>query len=232
MVTLAAGIMLGMAPRLCAQYDEDREPPSANERYVYGGLVRMDFKERWSNPATDLLGIRFTRYMPFIGFRQGATDVTFGYTQYPVGGLTRSSVYLGLIAGNDFRIAGNREAAFMFPIVLAADFTKAQSRGTTLDDFNVGSLGIGGGLKLRYHSRDVDCTAQALEIIHYSFEGYAGGSGSSPATVADVAFLLHQVDIADGIVFGYRFRMQTWAMSDTRFNYRSIQHGPYIGVMF
>lgn len=215
-----------------AQYlDEgDYQPPNA--RYVFAGLMNTDFKARSSNPVPDQLRTGFSKLMPVIGFHQGMTNVTFGYTQFDLGGATRSSIFLGLTVANDVRISGRGESVLLLPIVLAADFTKAESRGTTIDDFNVGSLGIGTGLKYRYRSRTMEFSIHAIEAIHYSFEGYRGGSGSSALTEAEVSFLFPDVGVLDGIAFGYHLRYQTWSMSEARFDYRSVSHGPFLGVMF
>jgi len=35
-----------------------------------------------------------------------------------------------------------------------------------------------------------------------------------------------------GLTFGYRFRYQSWSISDPRLDYTSTFHGPYIGAMF
>ncbi len=233
-------VRLGLLVALClvayrparAQYYEEREYEPMSSRYLYAGVMRIDFTARSSNPAPESLRTGFDGYMPVIGFRQGLSDVTFGYTRFTLFGASRTSVFLGLNIANELRLSGGRENALVLPVLIAADFTKAEARGTTRDDFNVASLGLGAGLKYRYHSPGLDVSLQATQAIQYSFEGYSYASGSSAVTAAEVTFALKDVGPTDGIVIGYRFRFQTWSMSDDRFDYRSIAHGPFLGIAF
>jgi hypothetical protein len=57
-------------------------------------------------------------------------------------------------------------------------------------------------------------------------------TGFSGAVVADAAALVRGLGLGEGLVLGYRFRLQTWSLSDPRFNYRALAHGPYLGVAF
>jgi hypothetical protein len=71
-----------------------------------------------------------------------------------------------------------------------------------------------------------------MEFAQYSSEGFSVGTGFSAATMGDAVLQIRDVGILEGIAVGYRFRLQTWAMSEARFNYRSLSHGPYLGILF
>jgi len=58
------------------------------------------------------------------------------------------------------------------------------------------------------------------------------GSGFSGAVVLDASTVFRTIGIADGLALGYRFRLQTWSLSNARFDYRAVSHGPYIGIAF
>ena len=72
----------------------------------------------------------------------------------------------------------------------------------------------------------------AAAIIHYSFDGYSLQTGSSPAAIAEAVALLPEVGILNGLAFGYRFRFQAWTLGNGRYDYRTINNGVFIGVMF
>jgi hypothetical protein len=44
--------------------------------------------------------------------------------------------------------------------------------------------------------------------------------------------LVRSIRVLEGLALGYRFRFQTWAMSNSRFNYRALVHGPFVGLLF
>jgi hypothetical protein len=71
-----------------------------------------------------------------------------------------------------------------------------------------------------------------LGIAQYSFEGLGTGSGFSPALTGEAGALLPEALSFVSLAAGYRFRLQTWSMGETKFNYRSLSHGPYVGVVF
>ncbi len=226
-----AGIILAGPPCL-AQYDQPRDYTIDEARFFAAGVLHREFSPRSGNPTPDSAAIRFKAYMPILSFHQGPIEIGFGYTRYTLGGTSRSTVYFGTVFTNEFPLAVSRAHALVVPISVAADFTKAEATGVERDNFNIASLGIGTGLRYRFMSVDVDAGIRVLGIIHYSFEGLSTGSGSSASVLADAGVILKSVHIGEGIALGYRFRYQRWSMSNARFNYSVVNHGPYLGVLF
>jgi hypothetical protein len=228
----ACGFILAATAAVCpGQYVERRSYEPSLARYIAAGVFARDFKPRASNDAPDSLLIRYTRLMPFVMLRQGPVDLSFGYAQYPLGGRTKVALFLGAVYTNDVLLSGSRESALVLPILLAADFSKSESAGSDRDHFNVGSVGIGTGLKYRLEGEDVDFSCAAAGVIHYSFEGYNIRSASSTAVLGEVTALFRTIRIAEGIAAGYRFRLQSWSTSGA-FDYRTVNHGLFVGVMF
>jgi hypothetical protein len=217
---------------LCAQYNEPREYQPTEARYFYAGFFQREFKPRSSNTTPESVAIAFDRVMPLIGFRQGLVDVTFGYATYTLEGTSRSTVYLGATVGQEVPLVGRRPGALLIPVVLSADFTKAEGIGFERENFNIASVGLGIGLKYRLVKERFDFSIQALEAVHFSSEGLNVGSGFSAATSGEAVLQLPRTLVFDGVVLGYRYRLQTWAMNNARFDYRSISHGPFLGIMF
>jgi len=231
---VAAALMLAcFASAGMAQYlDESRSYTPMDARFLSAGIFARDFRPRGTNNAPDSLSISYTRVMPLIGFRQGPVEILFGYTTYDLRGAARSAIFFGVTVSGDYVLSGNRERALVMPFLVDADFTKSESAGSLHDNFDVGSLGIGTGLKYRITGGTVDFSATAAAIIHYSFDGYSLRTGSSPAAVAEVLVLLPQVGILNGLALGYRFRYQTWSLGEGRYDYRTVNNGVFLGVMF
>jgi len=215
-----------------AQYYDNREYEPSASRFINIGFMQRDFQPRSSNPNSDFLVIRYDRVLPMIGFRQGNVDISFGYASYTLHGRSRSTIFFGATFANEFPVAGRARTGLSIPVIISVDYTKAESAGPSRENFNIASGGIGAGLKLRHRSTNLDFWIQAVEVAHLSTEGFGAGYGFSAATVGEAIVLLPRVLVFDGIAFGYRFRLQTWSMSESRFDYRSFSHGPFIGVLF
>lgn len=226
-------VMLGLWPGTAgAQYEEPREYVLSDARFLSAGAMYRDFAPTAGNTTPDSLVIKYTTWMPMLAFHQGPVELMFGYARYTMTGSSREAIYLGTTVTTDLVLAGSRSSALLVPICGAADYSKSESDGSERDNFNIASFGIGAGLKYRAVSPSLEFTVQALGVIHYSFEGLSTGSGSSSAVLGEVRLLTRHIQILEGLVFGYRYRYQRWTLSDARFNYQAVMHGPYLGVLF
>ena len=215
-----------------AQYDEQPEYRPFEGRVLSLGAFSLDFEPRPDNTTPDSAAINFRRWMPLIGFRQGSVEIMLGYTTYDLGGVTRSSVHLSAQVSRDVPLAGRRPGALVLPVMVTADFTKAEGTGPERENFNIASLGVAAGLKYRYYTEAMEFSVQVVQAAHFSSEGLSTGSGFSALTSGHALLVLHQSLVFDGVAVGYRFRYQTWAMDNSRFNYRSISHGPFLAIVF
>lgn len=230
-ILLALAMTVPSATPLSAQYYE-RTFDAPSNRFVHAGFFHREFRPRWSNTQPDSLRIDYTRIMPTIGFRQGLIDATIGYARYALRGQDRTSVFVSVTVGNEFPLAFSPTHALLLPIMIASDYTRSDNTATDKEDFNIGSIGIGAGLKYRFRQPRFEFTVHAAEAIHWSFEGFSTGSGFSAATTAEALFLFRNALLLDGIALGYRVRYQTWNMNNDAFDYRSFSHGAFVGVMF
>lgn len=221
-----------VAATASAQYEEPRDFTQLEARFIAAGVLDRDFHRGSANPLGDSAAIGYRAWMPMLSFHQGPVTVSFGYTRYTRDGQSKEAVHFGTVLTNDLGLSVRAASTFSLPVCIAADFTKAEASGPQRDNFNIASLGVGAGLRYQYRSPSFDAGISALGIFHFAFEGLGTGSGSSKAVDCDARFLFKSVHIGDGIVVGYRLRAQRWDMSDERFTYTSIHHGPYLGVMF
>ncbi len=221
---------LGIVPVFAQYYEQSYERPS--NRFIYAGFLVRDFDPRSSNSLPDSLTIRYNRVMPVIGFRQGLVDILFGYTRFTLRGNDKSTLFASVSVGNDLPLSFSRTHALLVPLMISSDYTRADNTGGDKENFNIGSVGIGAGLKYRFIQPRFEFWIHAAEAIHWSFEGFSTGSGFSAATTGEAMFIFRDALILDGITLGYRFRYQTWNMNNEHFNYKSLSHGVVLGVLF
>jgi len=229
----ASFILCCAASTASAQYNEETRSYSPMEaRFASVGAFVRDFKPRSSNTEPESLAVSYSRVMPLVGFRQGPLDAVFGYTTYDLNGASCSAIYFDVSFAGEYILAGGRAQALILPFVLDADYQKSESSGTLQDNFNVGSIGIGTGIKYRMTGESVDFSAMAVGIIHYCFDGYSVQTGSSPAVTAEAVAILPGVGILNGLAFGYRFRYQSWTLGNGRYDYKTVNNGVFVGVLF
>ncbi len=206
------------------------EPLSA--RYVYAGASALDMSPRTSNGAPDSLAIRFKSWMPVIGLRQGLVDIYFGYSRYSLNGSSYPIVVLGTNVATEVPLAGGPRSALLIPVLLSADYTRADASGAERDNFDVASVGIGAGLRYHTGAERVDFSIGVVGCAHFSFEGLSAATGSSLAAIGEASVRWGDVPIGEGIVLGYRARVQTWSMSNDHLNYSLVMQGPFLGILF
>jgi hypothetical protein len=219
-------------PCVYSQYYETREYRRPEGRYLSVGILREEFAPRQNNSLADSAASRFTAFMPMVAFRQGQTEVYLGYTRFDERGGSRTAVVFGMQMGHEIPLGGAQSQGLVLPLVIAADYMKVESSALQRDDFNIASIGLGAGLKYHSVAPGAEFWIQGAEVFHFAFQGLAAGTGSSLATMGEAVLFLPRVGIGEGIVLAYRVRLQTWALNDARYDYRSLYHGPSLGILF
>jgi hypothetical protein len=230
-LVLLAPLLVLMHATARGQYYEEPEFRPSEARYLYAGAVRQDFSPRGSNAAPDSERIHYAKVMPMIGFRQGPVDLFFGYTKFNERGKSNTAMFLGTVISTELRMSGQPGSAFAIPLMVAADFARAESGGPERENFNIASFGLGVGLTYRVAAPGLDFSVRAGELVQFASQGLSTGTGFSAATLADASLILREI-VLNGLALGYRFRYQTWSMSEERFNYQAVSHGPYLGILF
>jgi hypothetical protein len=231
MTLVVCGLLLAVAP-VRGQYREGREYQPSETRFLSLGFFQRSFRPMASNPLDDSMAIAYERFMPVLGLRQGPVDIMLGYTRFRLRGISREAVFLAAAYRQELPLSGEAGERLVLPLLLSTDFTKAQAAGAQRETFGVASLGIGTGVKFRSIGAGHDASIELLGVAHYSFDGLGTGSGFSPAMIAEASLLLPDALSFTSLVLGYRLRVQSWSMSEEKFNYRSLSHGPYLGVVF
>jgi hypothetical protein len=170
--------------------------------------------------------------MPTVGYRLGLVDVTVGYTRFSLRGASRTALFIGLVVGRELPLAHDDAGGLLLRLLVSSDYTRTENTGGDKEDFIVGSAGIGAGLTFRLRRRGWEFSLAAAQAVHGSFETFSTGIGFSAATTGEALLLLHDVLLFDGVAIGYRVRYQTWNMNNAKFDYKSLSHGAFVGVMF
>lgn len=216
---------------LYAQYYE-RPYEEASSRFIHAGFFHRNFEPRFTNTFPDSQKTGYNRIMPTIGFRQGLVDVTFGYTRFTIRGENKTSIFAGVAVGKDFPVVFSPTSALLIPVQVSSDYTRTDNTGSDIESFNIGSVGIGAGLKYHLKHQRFEFILSGTESVHLSFEAFNTGTGFSAATIGEALFVFRHVIGLDGITLGYRFRYQTWNMGNDKFDYKSLSHGAFLGVIF
>lgn len=196
------------------------------------GAAAHRFEAAASNSLPDSLRIHFSSTAAIVEYRDLGTHIAFSYTPYTINGVSRSAIYLLAESAYDIPLSHSGELQrFFLPIMIGTNFMKASGFSNLTSDFNIGSLGIGAGLKYRYIGDDYGLQVFGVGSIFFSSQDFSAETGTSTSAIAEASLLLPGI-IGDGIIFGYRFETQTWKLSNAVYNYRGEFHGPFVGIFF
>jgi hypothetical protein len=229
-IALCAALLLSPGGESRGQYIErDERQPGGLARFLAAGAMRRGFTPMGGDTAPDSLRIRYGRLMPTVAFRQSGLEIAFGYGTQLLNGKRAEMVVLSSTYMNEFSTGLSR--ALAASLIVGADYAKAGSGGSVRDDFNLASIGLGLGL---VSGADIGRMKLALSVhvlIHLSYEAYSARTASSPAALGAATLIVPGGPVGDGIAIGYRFRWQQWSTGGT-FDYRAVNHGLLLGVMF
>ncbi len=192
----------------------------------------QEFSPSGSNPLSDSLRIRFTTAMPMFEYREMQARVAVGYQSYSINGRSSNAFSVFMESGNDFSLSGKEQrSGFFIPVKLSANYLRAENPQQGQRNFDIGSLGVGTGMKYRYIAKTFGLQASATGSLHYASVGFGTEYGSQTSLTGEIQCIFPEL-IFDGLIAGYRYERLEWDMSDTHLNYRRFYHGPFIGIFF
>jgi hypothetical protein len=200
-------------------------------RALGAGVAANTFEPRANNALPDSLRIKFSSPMMFLEYRQMDIRIALGYNRYDLHGSGKSSYSIYAEGAQDIPLAARRSGGLFLPIILATNYVRADGLGNSSGIFDVGSIGIGMGLKYRYVSESFGLQAYAGAVIHYSTVGFSIEHGSSSSGRGELTLLFPDL-VWNGAVIGYRFETQQWILTDEKLNYRRLLHGVFVGLIF
>lgn len=203
-------------------------------RALSGGYHQQKFTPRTSNTLHDSVVIRFSTALPTIELRQNNGRLSIGYQTYlDIFGKSKESFSVYGETHNDIVLTGRNEnrAAFVVPIVVAANYVRAETAQNGAKDFDIGSLGLGTGLKFKHFERSFGLQAYIIGTVYYASEGFSTEYGSQNSIAAELQCIIPEI-IYEGMIVGYRFESQRWNMNDVTLNYQRHYHGLFVGFLF
>lgn len=209
-----------------AQYDDPRLEPPAPARYAGLTIGQRQFSPQGAGI------IDFRSLVIGLVLHQEPLDVQFGYASYSLDNGDRTSLSLATVIGFDFPLKGPGRSGVFLPVMVTGDYTKAEVSGLQRDNFNVGSIGLGTGVKVRLAGEQWELEMRTGIAAQYSFEGFGVGTGFSPLLLGDATALIRSFPVLDGLAAGYRFRWQRWDMRTSAFDQRCLEHTVFLGVLF
>jgi len=192
------------------------------------------FHSTSSNSLSDSNKIDFLTGLPFIEFRQNNGRLAVGYQTYnDINGKSRESFSVYGESQNDFALGESKsnKALFYLPIIVSANYVRAQSLKAVLEDFDIGSFGLGTGIKFKHFERSFGIQAFAVGSLYYASEGFSTDYGSQTSFCGEVQLVFSDI-LYQGILVGYRFESQRWNMNNNALDYQRQYHGAFIGFMF
>jgi hypothetical protein len=196
------------------------------------GAAAHRFEAAGNNSLPDSLRIHFSSTAGIIEYRDLSTHIAFSYTPYTINGTSQTALSLSAESAYDIPLSQSRESQRLFlPIVISTNYVKASGSSHFTKDFNIGSLGIGAGIKYRYIGDSFGLQIFGAGCILVSSQGFSAETGTSTSALAEASLLLPEL-IGNGIIVGYHFETQSWSLSNAAYNYHRQFQGPFIGIFF
>jgi len=192
------------------------------------------FSPRSTNLLPDSQRTAFSTALPFIEFRQNSGRLAVGYQTFTDGnGKKRESFSVYGESQNDFPLGVSRssKASWFIPVVVGANYLRAEAPTNTVEDFDVGSFGIGTGIKYKHFERSFGIQVFGTGSLYYSSEGFSTAYGSQISVSGEVQLILPDL-LYEGLVAGYRAEFQQWNMNNNAHDYQRMYHGAFIGILF
>ena len=217
---------------LRAQYIEPEQGLPQDPRALSLGVLLWDFAPRSSNPLADSSALRFSRGAFAAAYSDGFLDVVFAYATYGDATGNHPAIFVGARVSQALPLTARQPSMLSVLISLQGDYTKVDAGGPSRSTFNAGTLGLGGALRYQTGSRSFQFWVEAGGAAAFAFEAYSTGTGFSPIGLAGAGVQIASAGPFAGITFAYRFRYQSWSMSNDEYDYRSVTHGPSVGILF
>ncbi len=199
------------------------------------GAAAHRFEAAAGNSLPDSLRIHFSSTAGIIEYRDLTTHIAFSYTPYTINGTSQTALSLSAESAYDIPLSQSRPdfsgQRLFLPIVISTNYVKASGSSHFTKDFNIGSLGIGAGIKYRYIGDSFGLQIFGVGCILVSSQGFSAETGTSTSVIAEASLMLPEV-IGNGIIVGYHFETQSWSLSNAAYNYRRQFQGPFIGIFF
>ena len=203
-------------------------------RSLGAGMMMQHFQPSSGNPTAPADRIDFSTSVPMIELRQDGGRLSVGWNGFTdARGSARRSLSVYGETHNDLPLGlklGTMPTLFL-PVIVSANYVRADAPSATVGPFDIGSVGIGTGLKFKRFGRDWGVTTFAAASLLYATRGFSTEYGSQTSLAGEITVIRNGWGL-EGVLAGYRFERQVWNMNDARLDYRRLYHLLFIGFLF
>ena len=233
MISRLVCIFLAASSPLLFSQDFGYEYNSVQEFRSLGMSVNaQQFLPAASNSMPDSQRLSFSSPLPFFEYRQMDVRIAVGYQEFTIQNRSRSSFTVALEQSNDYPLAGKKgESTLLLPIAFSSNFVKAEGIPGKIRNFEIGSVGLGTGLRYRYVTRQFALQVTLIALYHYSTVGFSTEYGSQKTFSAELFTVFSDI-LFDGVVIGARIDQQEWDISGIDLDYRRTVAGPFVAIVF
>lgn len=187
-----------------------------------------------SHPPVPLGPISITSPLPCLEFRQNSGRLAVGYQTY-TDSTARSKESFSVYAEShsDFPFNGTRKdrGYWFIPVIVGANYVRAEVPDAAKEDFDVGSFGLGTGIKFKYFDRSFGIQTFVTGSLYYASEGFSTDYGSQTSVAGELQLILPEI-LYEGILIGYRYESQQWNMNNNLLDYQRYYSGVFFGILF
>ncbi|MFA6438081.1 MAG: hypothetical protein WCX28_02110 [Bacteriovoracaceae bacterium] len=194
----------------------------------------QEFSARSSNPFADSGRISISTALPFVEYRQNNGRMAVGYQTFSdIYGNSRESFSVYVESHSDFSLEGTKQSQghWFIPVAVAANYVRADAPGKKQEDFDIGSFGLGTGIKFKHFDRSIGIQAFVIGSFYYASEGFSTDYGTQTSLCAEVQLFIPEL-VFEGILIGYRFETQQWNMNNNTLDYQRMYNGFVLGFLF
>ncbi len=214
-------------------------PDALPGRALWVGVQRAAF--RHTGYVADLKPYNFQTPLVGVGFaREGLrAEAAYGRATAPAGRVDVLDVELGV--GSAVPLGKKGRLVLDAPLRLAFAYRRVRQReGRSFGDFDVQTLGLLGGARVRRAAGRVAAQAALMGGAAIATRAFDGTPGYTLRAVFE-ADARTRLSRRFGVVAGYRFQLQRWDLAEgvfggdqtsKLFDYRGHSHGLFAGLLF
>jgi hypothetical protein len=204
--------------------------------------VEIGISNNYFHPLEDnqfINSFRFTEIIPYIAYRNRNLYLCLGYNRITSNGIKTHETFLDGFYGNDFPIWGDIMNGVSIPLFLRTSYLVldrvlniTQISNSYSENFEVGDLGIGTGLKFNHDFEFLILNFRYSFFVNYSTVSLSSKYGYSLLNEIELFFHMDKMFDDFGIILGAKYTDKRWSISDKMYNYFGSWASGFIGVSF
>jgi hypothetical protein len=206
---------------------------SEKRNTVEVGLLSSYFKPRENSLLNVQETIHFSDWIPYIAYRESDIFIGLGYRKFNNNDKSLEEVFLNAYYGTNFRITGNFKDGLFIPVIIRTNYLKLfQEIDIFKNRLEVGSFGLGTGLKIQYDFNIFNVAFHYNFVLSYSTINFSIQYGYSLYNELEMVLNFNNIFDDYGLEIGTKYCDERWSISDKKYNYFGSWTGGFIGINF